>query len=223
MNRLVALLVACLALGTAVVIGIGAEAPMVVPQEIALPAPTTHGTMSVEEAIAKQRSVRGFQTKGLTEQQIGQLLWAAQGVTDAATGHRAAPSAMAMYPLTVYVFKADGVFAYQPQGHRLARISDQDRRAEVTQPPRGGQPAPLTFIFAGDRTKMGSRMAEMADRFIYLEAGHAAENLALEATALGLATVTQGGVNQAAVAKVLSLPPTRVVIYAMPVGYPAAR
>jgi nitroreductase len=81
----------------------------------------------------------------------------------------------------------------------------------------------VTFVFTGDRSKMGSRMAEMADRFIYLEAGHAAENLALEATALGLATVTQGGINQAAVAKVLDLSATAVVIYAMPVGYPVAR
>jgi SagB-type dehydrogenase family enzyme len=224
MRRLIALLVACQALlGTAAVIGTRAAAPVTAPQEITLPAPVTKGTMSVEEAIAKRRSVRGFQTKALTEQQMGQLLWAAQGITDVATGHRAAPSAMAMYPLTVYVFRDDGVFTYEPKGHKLVRISDQDRRSEVTQPPRGGEAAPLTFVFTGDRTKMGSRMAEMADRFIYLEVGHAAENLALEAAALGLATVTQGGINQAAVAKVLSLPATVLVVYAMPVGYPAAR
>jgi len=224
MRRLIALLVACQALlGTAAVIGTRAAAPVTAPQEITLPAPVTKGTMSVEEAIAKRRSVRGFQTKALTEQQMGQLLWAAQGITDVATGHRAAPSAMAMYPLTVYVFRDDGVFTYEPKGHKLIRISDQDRRSEVTQPPRGGEAAPLTFVFTGDRTKMGSRMAEMADRFIYLEVGHAAENLALEATALGLATVTQGGINQAAAAKVLSLPATVLVVYAMPVGYPAAR
>jgi SagB-type dehydrogenase family enzyme len=223
MKRRVALLVACLAIGRAAVIGLGAETPTAVPQKIALPAPVTKGTVSVEEAIAKRRSVRGFQTKALTEQQIGQLLWAAQGITDAATGHRAAPSAMAMYPLTVYVFRTDGVFRYEPKEHALVRISDQDRRAEVTQPPRGGEAAPVTFVLVGDRTRMRSRMAEMADRFVYLEAGHAAENLALEATALGLATVTQGGINQAAVAKVLSLPQSVLVVYAMPVGYPAAQ
>ena len=223
MKRPVALLVVCVAMGMAAVIVIGAETPVAAPQEITLPAPVTKGTMSVEEAIAKRRSVRGFQTKALAEQQIGQLLWAAQGITDVATGHRAAPSAMAMYPLAVYVFRADGVFAYEPKGHKLLRLSSQDRRAEVTQQPRGGEAAPVTFVFTGDRSKMGSRMAEMADRFIYLEAGHAAENLALEATALGLATVTQGGINQAAVAKVLDLSATAVVIYAMPVGYPVAR
>jgi len=223
MRRLIALLVVGVAMGMAAVIGIGAEAPVPTPQEVVLPPPVTKGTMSLEEAIAKRRSVRGFQTKALTEQQIGQLLWAAQGITDPATGHRAAPSAMAMYPLTVYAFRTDGVFAYEPKGHKLLRISDQDRRAEVTQPPRGGEAAPVTFLFTGDRSKMGSRMAAMVDRFIYLEVGHAAENLALEATALGLATVTQGGINQEAAATVLALPETAVVVYAMPVGYAAAR
>lgn len=81
----------------------------------------------------------------------------------------------------------------------------------------------MTFVFTGDRNKMGSRMAAMVDRFIYLEVGHAAENLALEATALGLATVTQGGINQQAVAKVLGLPETALVVYSMPVGHAATR
>ena len=223
MRRLVAPLVVCVVIGAAAVIGIGADAPVAPPQEVTLPTPVTKGTMSLEEAIAKRRSVRGFQTQALTEQQIGQLLWAAQGITDPATGHRAAPSAMAMYPLTVYVFRSDGVFAYEPKGHKLVRISDQDRRAEVTQPPRGGEAAPVTFLLTGDRSKMGSRMAAMADRFIYLEVGHAAENLALEASALGLATVTQGGINQQAAAKVLGLPETALVVYAMPVGHAATR
>ena len=223
MRRLITLLAVCAAMAAGAMVGVGAEAPVAAPQEITLPAPVTKGTMSLDEAIAKRRSVRSFQARALTEQQIGQLLWAAQGITDAATGHRAAPSAMARYPLTICVFRTDGIFTYQPQGHKLVRISERDRRAEVTQAPRGGEAAPVTFVFTGDRTKMGSRMAEAADRFIYLEVGHAAEVLALEAAALGLATVTQGGINQAATAEVLGLPASVLVVYAMPVGYPAAQ
>ncbi|MFB3879678.1 MAG: SagB/ThcOx family dehydrogenase [Armatimonadota bacterium] len=223
MRRLAWLLVVSVGIGVAGVVGIGAEAPAAAPQEIALPAPATKGTMSLEEAISKRRSVRGFQARALSEQQVGQLLWAAQGITDPTTGHRAAPSAMAMYPLTMYLFRTDGIFSYEPSGHKLVRVSGEDRRAEVTQRARGGEAAPVTFIFTGDRSKMGTRMAEMADRFIYLEVGHVAENLALEATALGLATVTQGGINQQAIAKLLDLPETALVVYAMPVGYPAAR
>ena len=223
MRRLVAVLVVCVAMGTAAVIGIGAEAPAATPQEVTLPASVTKGTMSLEEAIAKRRSVRGFQTEALTEQQIGQLLWAAQGITDSATGHRAAPSAMATYPLTVYVCTADGVFTYEPKGHKLVRVSTEDRRADVTQPPRGGQPAPVSFVFTGDPSKFGSRFPDRAAAFVYLEVGHAAENLALEATALGLASVTQGGIDAAKVSQALNLPQGTLVVYTMPVGYPVAR
>ena len=221
MKRLMAALAVLAVIGTAVALGIGAEAPPAAPQEIALPAPVTKGAMSLEEAIAKRRSVRGFDSKPLTEQQIGQLLWAAQGITDPATGHRAAPSAMARYPLTVYVCREDGAFAYQPQGHKLIRVTDQDHRAEVTQSARGGQAAPVSFVFTGDPSKFGSRFPERASAFVYLEVGHAAENLALEATALGLATVTQGGLDTAAAAKALNLPEGTLVVYTMPVGYPA--
>lgn len=221
MKRLIALLVVCSAIGAAIAVGVRAEGPVAAPPEIALPAPVTKGTMSLEEALSRRRSVRGFDAKPITQQQLGQLLWAAQGITDPATGHRAAPSAMARYPLTVYVCTADGVFTYQPQGHKLIRVTDQDHRAEVTQSARGGQAAPVSFVFTGDPSKFGSRFPERASAFVYLEVGHAAENLALEATALGLATVTQGGLDTAAAAKALNLPEGTLVVYTMPVGYPA--
>jgi SagB-type dehydrogenase family enzyme len=221
MKRLVSLLAVLMLVGVAIAVGIAAETPPTAPQEVALPAPVTKGAMSLEEAITKRRSVRGFDAKPLTEQQLSQLLWAAQGITDPATGHRAAPSAMARYPLTVYVCKSDGAFAYQPQGHKLVRVTDKDIRAEVTQPPRGGEAAPVSFVFTGDPSKFGGRFPDRAAAFVYLEVGHAAENLALEATALGLATVPQGGIDTAAITKALSLPEGTLVVYTMPVGYAA--
>lgn len=226
---IVLLVGAAIALGIA--IGCGASATAPAPQvaavpagpTIALPAPATTGGMSLNEALLKRRSVRNFESRPLTTQQVSQLLWAAQGITDPATGHRAAPSAMARYPLTIYMFNAEGVFSYQPQGHQLVRLADRDRRAELAE---GGQPslrqAPVTFIFTGDPAKMGGRAPQMAASWVIVEVGHAAENLALEATALGLGTVTVGGVNGATVKKVLGLPESIVVVYAMPVGYPAA-
>ncbi len=74
MRRLVALLVVCVGIGAAAAIGIGADATEATPQEVTLPTPVTRGAMSLEEAIAKRRSVRGFQTQALTEQQIWQAL-----------------------------------------------------------------------------------------------------------------------------------------------------
>ncbi len=223
MKRLIAVLVVLAAMAVPIAVVGGASAPASGPQEVMLPAPETRGGMSLNEALSRRRSVRGFGAKTLSQQQVGQLLWAAQGITDLATGHRTSPSAMAKYPLTAYVCTADGVFTYLPEGHKLVRVSTEDRRAEVTQAPRGGQPAPVSFVFTGDPAKLGSRSPDRAAVFVYLEVGHAAENLALEATALGLATVTQGGIDAAKVSEALSLPQGTLVVYTMPVGYPAAQ
>jgi SagB-type dehydrogenase family enzyme len=223
MKRLIIILIVVTAMAVPIVVVGGETAPAAGPQEVKLPAPQTKGGMSLNEALSRRRSVRGFESKPLSQQQLGQLLWATQGITDPATGHRTAPSAMAVYPLTVYVCTTDGVFTYEPKGHKLVRLSTEDRRADVTQPPRGGQPAPVSFVFTGDPSKFGSRLPDRAAAFVYLEVGHAAENLALEATALGLATVTQGGIDAAKVSKALNLPPGTLVVYTMPVGYPVAR
>lgn len=222
MKRLLIMLIAAGAAGLPLAAIGGATGSAVGPQEITLPAPATAGGMSLNEALLRRRSVRGFDAKPLSQQQLGQLLWAAQGITDPATGHRAAPSAMAKYPLTVYVCRADGVFKYEPQGHKLVCVANEDRRADVTQRPRGGGPAPVSFVFTGDPSKFGSSFPDRAAAFVYLEVGHAAENLALEATALGLATVPQGGVDVAKISEVLGLRQGTMVVYTMPVGYPAS-
>lgn len=234
MKRLIAVLIVVAAIAVPVALVVGATAPAADPEEVVLPAPAagaeevvlpapeTTGGMSLNEALSRRRSIRAFDAKALDQRQLGQLLWAAQGITDPATGHRAAPSAMARYPLTLYVCTTDGVFTYVPDGHKLVRVSTEDRRADVTQSPRGGQAAPVSIVFTGDPSVFGSRSPDRAAAFVYLEVGHAAENVYLEAAALGLATVVQGGIDAAKVSEVLNLPEGTMVVYTMPVGYPVA-
>jgi len=68
-------------------------------KNIVLPKPSMKGEMSLEEAILKRRSIRSFAPKELSIEEISQLLWATQGITEKASGFRAAPSAGALYPL----------------------------------------------------------------------------------------------------------------------------
>jgi len=88
---------------------------------IKLPEPRTDGGISVEKSLETRRSIRSFGKDGLTLNEVSQLLWAAQGVTDN-MGHRTAPSAMARYPLQVYLLADNvtglptGVYHYSPQG-----------------------------------------------------------------------------------------------------------
>jgi SagB-type dehydrogenase family enzyme len=187
------------------------------PAEIALPAPSLVGTVSVEAALAKRRSVRSFAPQALTLEQISQLAWAAQGITDAKTGHRTAPSARAVYPMTVYLVKSDGVFEYVPDGHRLRKLFADDRRAAVSTQ-SAVQQAAVDFVIVGDAAKAHAQFRDRAERWMAVEAGLIAENIHLQAVALGLASVTVGGFTDADVTKVLSLPADRTPMLVIPVG-----
>ncbi len=78
-------------------------------ERIALPSPARSGHMSLEEALARRRSVREFSNKPLSEQEVSQLLWAAQGITHP-EGLRTAPSAGALYPLELHLVNAAGFY-----------------------------------------------------------------------------------------------------------------
>lgn len=188
---------------------------------ITLPAPDTKGEIALETTILKRRSIRSFTGQALTLEQIGQLLWAAQGITDR-RGYRAAPSAGALYPLEIYVAKEDGLFHYIPEGHKLRKLSGKDLR-------RGLQSAALFQSWVGKAAvdiiicavyeRVTSRYGQRGIRYTDIEVGHAAQNIHLEAVALGLGSVPIGAFSDDAVAKVLSLPEDEIPLYIIPVGY----
>ena len=186
-----------------------------------LPQPDTKGTVSVEEAIAKRRSVRSFTNAALTDTEISQLLWAAQGITDKASGHRAVPSAGATYPLETYLATTEGLFRYLPEKHALEQISAKDVRSDLAKAALGQRfikSAPATIIFAAVPTRTTGRYGERGLRYIYMEAGHAAENVHLQVAALGLGSVPVGAFSDDEVAKVLNLPKDEKPLYLIPVG-----
>lgn len=190
----------------------------------ALPPPVLKGSKSLEEVLAARRSVRQFNPTPLTAKQIGQLCWAAQGVTEPNRGLRTAPSAMAKYPLELYVVTAEGVRHYVPATHSLASRVEGDALAELRSSAgrqRAIAQAPAVFVFAAVPSRMGGRSPQRAQRWIDLEVGHAAQNLLLEAVALDLGAVPVGGFDEAAVAKLIQLPEGQQVCYLVPVGEPA--
>jgi SagB-type dehydrogenase family enzyme len=188
-----------------------------------LPTPATSGDTSLEAALAGRRSVREFSDRPLTAAELGQLLWAAQGITDP-RGYRTAPSAGALYPLEIYVATAGGLYHYQPARHALAVVGRSDvrqalyqaalRQAAVSQ-------APAVFVIAAvyERTaiKYG---AERSPRYVHLEAGHAAQNILLQAVTLGLGAVPIGAFDDEAIQEAMGLPAEEQPLYVIPVGRP---
>ena len=157
----------------------------------------------------------------LTLEQIGQLTWAAQG-QDAASGYRTTPSAGATYPLELFVVTGDGLFHYLPAEHSLEKVTDHDLRAELASAAWGQEfieAAPLTLVFAARFSRTTKRYGRRGVRYVYMEAGHAAQNVHLQARALGLDSVAVGAFDDASVSKVLSLPNYLEPLYLVVVGH----
>jgi protease I len=191
-------------------------------KKILLPPPKMTGAASLEQLLAKRRSVREFSGKNLDYAQIGQLAWAGQGITDSATGYRTAPSAGALYPITLYFATSDGLFAYDPQQHALEAVSTTDvrRRLATTAAQKEIADAPCDIIIAGDISKLQPKYAHKARRFAMLEAGHIAQNILLEAVSLQLAAVPIGAFETKNVAAICNLPVALEPFYIICVGYP---
>ena len=192
------------------------------PEEMALPEPKLQGALSLEETLAQRRSVRNFTEKELTLEEISQLLWAAQGTT-VAWGGRAAPSAGALYPLEVYVATADGLYHYVPQGHEVIIESHDDLRQALW---KAGlkqdaiRDAPAVFVIAAVYERTAKKYGDRAERYVKLEAGHACQNILLQAVALHLGAVPIGAFYDDQVQAALSLPPDHEPLYLIPVGHP---
>jgi SagB-type dehydrogenase family enzyme len=190
--------------------------------------PDQRGTMAVERCIHGRRSVRGFRDRALAKEKLGQLLWAAQGIT-AADGGRAAPSAGALYPLELYAVCGNvdgltgGVYHYSPRQHELLLVA-AGRQSEKLVDAAHGQgwigtaPAVICIAAVFERTtvKYGNR----GRGYVYMEAGHAAESLMLQAVALDLATTMVGAFGDDEVSRLLHLAANETPLCLVPVGTP---
>lgn len=192
-----------------------------------LPPPATRGGMTLAQALLQRRSVRAYRADELSLAQVGQLLWAAQGITSE-DGLRTAPSAGALYPLEIHLVAGTveglsaGVYHYAPAPHRLERVQAADVRAALASAAMNQSwvrdaAAVLACSAVYERTigKYGQR----APRYVHMEAGHAAQNVLLQATALGLHSVIVGAFDDHAVQDSLGLPADCAPLCLIPVGH----
>jgi len=192
---------------------------------VTLPNPSLTGVLPVKSALHSRRSVRDFAPQPLTLAEVSQLLWAGQGITGAG-GTRTAPSAGALYPLELYLVAGNvsalvnGVYKYHPREHALNRVADGDQRAALASAAYGqdwvNEGAAVIVVAAHGRTtrKYGQRGV----RYVHMEAGHAAQNIHLQAVALNLGTVVVGAFDDDKVKKIIRLPDDEQPLCLLPVG-----
>jgi SagB-type dehydrogenase family enzyme len=190
---------------------------------IALPAPALSGELSLEQVLFARRSQRQFAATPLPVAELGQLAWAAQGVTEPGLGYRSCPSAGALYPLELYFVTPDGAVHYRPATHSLKSRSSRDLRESLSQAANGQtavRRAACDIVITSVTERTRDKYGERASRYVAMEAGHAGQNLLLQATARGLVGVPVGAFDDAAVSRVLELPAGEEPLYIIALGYP---
>lgn len=195
-------------------------------ESINLPKPSFDGETSLERLLAERRSIRDYPDTILQLTEIGQLLWAAQGITHS-QGLRTAPSAGALYPLELYIVTgrveglAKGIYHYNYKRHQLEKIDGDDRcdaLAQAALSQTSIQKAAAVIIFTADYDRTTRKYGKRGVRYVHMEVGHAAQNVFLQSGSLGLATVVVGAFNDDKVARVLQLPAELKPLLLMPVG-----
>lgn len=196
-------------------------------ETIALPKPGYESATSVEEALLSRRSVREYGGRPLALDEVSQLLWAAQGITEKGRGFRTAPSAGALYPLEIYLAAGDvtglasGVYKYLPHEHQLMLVKSGDVREELSDAALGQAPvkdgaAVLVFSAVYARTEV--KYGERGVRYVHMEVGHAGQNVYLQAESLGLGTVMIGAFHDDEVKRVMQMEAAEEPLAIMPVG-----
>ncbi|MCS7041793.1 MAG: SagB/ThcOx family dehydrogenase [Bryobacteraceae bacterium] len=180
----------------------------------------------MEQALHARRSLRSYSRAALALEEAAQLLWAAQGVTSP-SGYRTAPSAGALYPLETLLCAGridglpPGVYRYRPDRHDLIVLAEGDRRAELAAAALSQgwvREAPAVVALAAVYRRVTGRYLQRGVRYAWMEAGHAAQNVLLQAAALGLGGVPVGAFDDRAVARVLRLSSEEEPLYLIPVG-----
>ena len=194
---------------------------------ISLPEPDRKGNVPLEETIEERRSVREYHEDAPGLDEIGQIAWAAQGITDPARNFRAAPSAGATFPVEIYLLTSNmedlenGLYHYDPVEHKLLKRSAGDLRQELSAAALRQEAitnAPVVMVVSGVLRRTEQRYGDRALRYLHMEAGHVSQNVYLQAVALDIGTVAIGAFSDEEVRDVLDLDPGEHPLYIMPLG-----
>ena len=195
-------------------------------QTIRLPEPKLNGTISVEHALQNRRSVRRFKNGPLTLSELSQLLWAAQGITTP-RGFRTAPSAGALFPIEIYVASGNvtdlpaGICKYSYRNHTLTHSVGGDKRTELSQAALNQASiakAPIVLLFCAVYERVTRTYGQRGIQYVFMEIGHAAQNVCLQAVALGLGSVVIGAFRDEDIKRIAKLAEDEQAAYIVPVG-----
>ncbi|MHC4843984.1 MAG: SagB/ThcOx family dehydrogenase [Planctomycetota bacterium] len=202
-------------------------------EKVELPEPETEKKMSLDKVLKKRKSIRRYSNKPLTLKQLSYLLWASTGIQRAEAGYefRTAPSAGALYPIETYTIAnnvtglSNGLYHYDIKNHQLEQLQLADFGKTLSAAALGQdfcQTAPIVFLWTAIFQRSKFKYHQRAYRYIYLDAGHIAENMALAAVSLDLGSCQIGAFLDDPINEILELDGTEEsILYLSTVGFTA--
>jgi SagB-type dehydrogenase family enzyme len=202
---------------------------------VELPLPEPAKNFSLEAALRNRRSTRDFSPKPMNLRQLSLLLWASTGIQNRIDGHdfRTAPSAGALYPIETYVVSNNveglrkALFHYSIEHHWLEELQEGDLALPIARAALDQEmfaKAAVIFLWTAIFGRSKWKYRQRAYRYVYLDAGHIAQNLALAATGSGLGSCQVGAFFDDEVNNIIGIDgEEESAIYLSIVGYPATR
>ncbi len=180
-------------------------------QDIPLPAPDRTGGKPLMQALNERKSIRSYQDKALSLQQLSDLLWAANGFNR--DDKRTAPTANNRQELELYVAMKNGLYFYDARRHQLKEVKKGDFRADTGVQDFVAQAA-LNLIFVSDMEKASGT------QYAYTDCGFVAQNVYLYCASTGLGSVVRGSFDKVKISKLLNLGTRQEVLLTQTVGFP---
>lgn len=188
-------------------------------QDIKLNDPNKSRGSVFMKALADRQSVREFDTKDLSIQDLSDLLWAANGI-NRADGKRTAPSAKNCQEIDVYVIKKDGAYLYDPSANLLKAVAKGDFRKSIASQQDFVLQAPVCILLVANLEKLGDPSQENTRMMAAVDAGIVCQNINVFCSAVGLSTVPRAWMIKEELKKALNLSDTQFIMMNNPVGYP---
>jgi len=160
-------------------------------RSITLFPPTLTGDVNFEQLLENSHDVREFATKALSTNQISQLAWAADKVFGGGLVSKEAEFTKSS-GLNLYFVIADGVFEYDPKLNILKERTDVDVRSKISKASSDDgiiADCPCSIIIAGDMKKLARQLGAKAEKFAAIQAGRVAQNIQIQASAIGLGSI----------------------------------
>lgn len=179
-------------------------------QEIKLPAPHKNGGQPLMKVLNERKSGRSFSDKDLTDQQLSDLLWAANGFNR--EDKRTVPTARNCQELELYVILKDGIYFYNAKEHKLTLVKSGDFRKDAGMQEFVAD-APVNILIVSDTKKAASL------QYSYTNCGYISQNIYLYCASEGFSTVARGAFDKDLLHDLLGLPEHLQVLLAQTVGY----